>query len=142
MRLKHRNRVYVRGGMLWLYYRVGPGTWKRHSTNLPVGSEREAKNLLEKIATRIAAGQELGDADLGPVTVTRYAKRWVEERKALGIGSHVDDEIRLRLYILPQLGDMRLDEVRPRDVQRLMKWLYAKGDAIAPRTIGRVSKIV
>ena len=48
-----------------------------------------------------------------------------------------DDETRLNLHVLPRIGTMLLEEVRPRHIRELMLKLRADGK-LAPRTIHHV----
>jgi hypothetical protein len=76
---------------------------------------------------RIAGANEV-------ITVTRYASKWLADRRALGLASAGDDEARLKRHALPVIGEFNLEEVRPRhicdDVLELRK-----RNTLAPRTI-------
>jgi integrase len=66
------------------------------------------------------------------MTVGRYAPRWIESRKALGLADWRNDEARLRRHVLPRLGGLELDCVRARhlvdlfNALRMSKKLAAK----------------
>jgi len=127
--------VYARGRVLWLNFKGSDGKWTQRSSRLSVGQQSEARKLLERIEAKIAAGAELGETDLGPVTVERFAKRWIEAQEGQNLGTAGDYESRLRNHALPVLVPMRLDEVRPRDIKKLIRSLVGKR---APRTIRHV----
>jgi integrase len=125
--------IYARGRKLWLRFKGSDGKWTQRPSPLLVGQEREARKLLERLEGKIAAGAEVGEAELGPITVERWAKRWIEERKTL-VEDWKGDESKLRLHVLPKLGPMRLDEVRPRHLIALVRDLRRAGGH-APKTI-------
>src|SRR5581483_3183730 len=78
------------------------------------------------------AGQLLatGGDDGGPMTVAKWAARWLESRTAKGISTVRDYESRLKHHILPHIGWKRLDAVTPEDVVAVM----AASAGLAPRT--------
>src|SRR5437867_1203533 len=53
----------------------------------------------------------------GGLRVREWAAQWLEERRRLGTRSVGDDASRLRVHILPQLGERGLGELRPADVR-------------------------
>jgi integrase len=131
--------VYPRHQTLWFHFKNAAGAWKCQRSNYRVGQERAAKRALELIEARIAAGQVV--APDGPLTVARYIPGWLAERRALGVHDVDNDEARLRDHVLPALGALRLDEVRPRHLIDLFKKLRAKG-ALAPKTRYNVYSVV
>lgn len=125
--------VFRRGQKLWIKYKDTDGKWVNASTGLDAGQEKTARTLLVRVETQVAANEGYGP---GPVTLRRYAKRWVEERRARGLNNVNDDETKLRLHILPSLGDLRFDEIRPRHVRDLVRRL--RSDSRAPRTVRHI----
>ena len=83
--------IYKRGKKLWLGYKNADGKWTYAATGLSVGEEAKAKKLLEKIKAKVDAGVRFGEVDQGPVTVKRFAERWLEEREKLGIVNWKND---------------------------------------------------
>jgi integrase len=69
--------------------------------------------------------------------VEQFAKKWIHDRRPLGLKTVSDDETRLRRHVLPSLRHLRLDEVRPRHVRELVIKLRTEGK-LAPRTIHHV----
>jgi integrase len=134
--------VYGRKNRLWIGYKDADGTRKYAPTKFTVGQEPKARKLLEAIERRIQAVASLGEAALGPLTVNRYTKRWIEDRRFRKVGSSGDDEARLRLHALPQLGELVLAEVRPSHIRTLVRNLRARVGAsrehLAPRTVRHV----
>jgi len=129
--------VYPRGNKLWLAFNDGTGTKQRIPAKMDVGQEKAARSLLKKIEARIAAGDEFGP---GPVTVRTYAKWWLEERDRRGIVSVGTNRHQLS-HVLPVIGDLSIDEVRPRHIQALVLNLRSDGKrkrgkgGLAPRTV-------
>ena len=132
--------VYSRGKRLWVA--IGRGKNRRCiGTDFVLGQEERARAAAELVEKKIASG-ELEAADLGPMTVTRYVKRWIAERKLRGIGAAHDDEVRLERHVLPKVGRMKLAEIRPRNVRDLVRELRLRcgpgEDQLAPRTVRQI----
>src|SRR5258707_5710583 len=72
-----------------------------------------------------------------PRTLSFCAQNWIRERRARGFGSVDDDWSRLRLHVLPRLGSLKIEEVRPRHIRELVRALIAEGK-LAPRSIRNV----
>lgn len=134
MTAEWRGSVYVRGRKLWLRLKLD-GEWTDRPTPFYVGEEAKARALLGKIRDKVAAGEALGDADLGPLTVRRYSERWLEHRKRL-VPDWPSDDSHLRVHILPAIGDVRLEDVRPRHLAALVERLRL--DGAASRTVRNV----
>ncbi len=130
--------LYVRGTKLWARYKDHRGKWVGAPTPYRAGEEEKARRFLAKLEAMTEATQTVnGGAGGGPVTVSRYAERWLGERRALGLAVGKGDDARLRRYALPVLGVLRLDEVRPRHIRDLVLDLRKRGE-LAPRTIRHV----
>jgi integrase len=125
--------VFRRGRTLWLKVK-GPGGWKQVPTPFHVGEECKADALLSRVRDRLLAGEAL-DGLLGPVTVRRWSKRWLETRKEL-VEDARGDETALRLHVLPHIGDMEIGEVKPRHIAALVRGWMAQ--EYAPRTVRNV----
>lgn len=100
-----------------------------------------AEKLLASIERKVAAERESGLAapDLGPITVGRYTQHWLKERRARGIASINDDEVRIS-HAMPYLKDLVLADVRPRHILAAVRALQALKDEgggvyFAPRSI-------
>lgn len=79
---------------------------------------------------------EFGEPEKGPVTVARYAQRWLEQRQGLG-ADWKTDESRLQHHVLPHLGEMALEDVRPRHLVDLFRKLRVQG-TVAPKTLHNI----
>jgi integrase len=129
-----KGSVFRRKNKLWLKVKT-PDGWKNVRTPFHVGEEKNARALLSRVRDRLIAGEELGDGELGRVTVRRWAKQWCDSRRET-IENAAGDEANLRLHVLPEIGDMPLEEVRPRHTAALVRKWTAEG--YAARTIRNV----
>jgi len=136
------SRVYQRGGRFWLDFTNAEGKRQRKPCGDDITTEAQAAALLDKVLSLKAAGL---DTDTGPLTVRRYAARWLQNRNRLDVGNAVKEESHLRLHILPHLGDVVLAELRPRHVLDLVrkleqtKRLRRKAPTfLAPRTVRHI----
>ena len=129
--------IYKRGGKLWLCWHDATGKRHQEPSGLEVGEEKLAKEALRRIVARVEAGAQLDEATEGPVTVRRYAERWSKGRIEQGLSAAKDDGGRLRIHAMPIIGDLKIEEVRPRHIRDLVKALRAAG-TLAPRTIRHV----
>jgi len=117
--------VFPRGNKLWLKYKNVAGRWINKPSQLDVGQEKDAANLLQKIERRVKARVEAGETEeSGPSTVASFAKKWLAKRTTTTAD---DDKSRLNGHALPFLGPFQLDEVRPRHIRELVgrSWLEA-----------------
>lgn len=121
--------VYTRGRKLWLRFK-GPEGWTQRGTEFLVGQEQQARAVLEQLEEKLKAG-ELAVGDLGPVTVGRYFPTWLAARK-LEISTWRNCDAVFRHHVLPTLGQMRLEEVRPSHLVALVKTWRAK---MAPKSV-------
>ncbi len=129
--------VYPRKNKLWIRYKGPDGKWTQSTTPFQPGQEKKAKRLLQRVEEKIAAGEELVQDDIGPVTVKRYAVNWIEHRKMQGIVEWKNDKARMEKWVIPSIGSLSLDEVRPRHLVELFNRLRSAG-TLAPKTIYNV----
>lgn len=131
--------VYPRGRKLWIKFKGPDGTWTPVPTEFFVGQEDEARELLEEVEARIAAREELALGGGGPLTTERYVlSRWLTERRKQ-VADWKNDELWLRRYILPIIGDMPLDAVRVRHIKAIVK--KAQDSGKAQRTVRNVYSV-
>jgi len=134
------GHLYRRYNMLWLQYRDENSQRVRVSSGYHVGEERKAQKLLRRLEDKVAARREAATGDAGPLTVAGFAPRWLEQRRALGLTDCDGDGARLERHVLPDLGPLRLDEVRPRHLVKLFTRLRGEG-TLAPKTIYNVYSV-
>lgn len=105
-----------------------------------IREEAKAKKILDAIEARVTAGIAHGEKEEGPLTVVRYVKTWLEERRKRGYEDVKTDEGRLK-HAAP-LGHLVLASVRPRHIRDLVWSLSAKVGTVktdmAPRTVRHV----
>lgn len=137
---ERKGTVYVRGNKLWVAFYDANGERKYLSTGLDVGQERKARSVLDKINERVAAGAALGERELGPTTVRRYAEKWLEKRRAKGLSSAGANAFQLE-HALKHIGDMALVDVKPKHIREMVEELKTNGQChrvkgkLANRTI-------
>ena len=119
---KGRKKLHVR-------VRLATGEWSRPMpTPFEAGQETEAAAFRDQLQATVAAGFKPD----GPATVRSYYEKWI---KARDNASKADDISRMTLHVLPELGALKLDDVRPRHVRDLVAKLRKK---MAPRTVHNV----
>jgi len=87
-----------------------PLRWNMH---LPCKSGRVPQQLKESKAT-------------ATLTVSEFAKLWLEERKQRGVATVDDDEARLRNHVLPLIGPLDMLEVNSDDLRGVVEHLDAR----------------
>jgi integrase len=129
--------VFRRGNRLWIKYKTVAGKWVNKPAKLNVGEEKKAHMLLKKTEAGVRARIDAGERDDGPLTVKSFGVKWIANRDT---NSVKDDEARLKLHVYPVIGDLRLGDVRPRDIKALVDALTRKmkEGELAPRTVRHI----
>lgn len=105
----------------------GAAVWERVGTD-----RREAERVERRIKREIATGAYSPRAKTGAATVASYAQAWGARRT----NRTADDDRRwLRLHVVTRewFARMRLDDVRARDVKRLVEEIASSG--LAPKSV-------
>ncbi len=131
--------VYRRHRKLWLKYRDPDGALVRKATEYAVGQEKDAERLLARVEKLVASGKaQAALGETGPLTVARWAARWIEQRRATVEGWAIDKQ-RLEDYVLPSMGELRLVDVEPSHIRDLVLSMRQRtmrdGKPMAPRTL-------
>lgn len=126
--------IFARGRKLYAKVRDAAGIWRQVATGFDVGQEVQAARWARDTQRDVDARRDGG----GPLTVSAYAERWLAARHTASVA---DDRTRIRLHVLPYIGDMLLTDVRPRHARDLILALRDSGE-LAPRTIRQVSGIL
>lgn len=126
-------------GRTWWCRLKQNGEWISRSTECSLVDERGAR-AYAKTAQETIDRKERGDLVAGPPTVATYAESWLKDRRARGVRTVRDDEGRINNHVIPVLGGLRMDEVKPRHLRDLVRALVAAKD-IAPRTIINVYSV-
>lgn len=126
--------IYPKRDRLYFRVKVG-GKWVGIATEFKVGQERQARAMLDLLEQQIAAG-ESPEGYTGPPTVATWHPKWIAARKA-HVQTWRNDDAVMRLHVLPSLGHVRLDEVRPKHLVDLVRsWRARTGaEAMAPKSI-------
>lgn len=134
--------VFKRGLKLWFRIKAPSGEWVNRPSAFVVGQEKEAQAVFDLMLDQLAAGGEGDELVLGPATVKSYCARWLKERRDRGVGSVDDEEGRLKKWVLPELGNIELSALKPRQLQEFVRGLRTKkgrrGDDLAPRSIRHI----
>ena len=109
------------------------GKGKRRYLNKTLrGTRKDAQTYLSRTLTEISAGTFVEDS---PTTVEEYVKKWLETaaRPRLRENTYREYEGLIERYVKPSLGDRRLADVRPLDIQNFYSSLTGK--KLSPRTV-------
>jgi integrase len=99
------------------------------------GTDKRAAQALERQRKReVRDGTYSRNQPCARPTLAQYTERWLARRRNRTVD---DDKARLELHVLPALGKIELDEIRPRHVRELVESLCAANE-IAPKTIRNV----
>lgn len=129
--------LYQRGNAIWIGYTDHAGKTQQKSSGFKVGQEKKAKALLAKLEARLEAETEVGLTG-GVVTVERFYRRWIEERKTRGLRDVRGDESKFVHHILPSpLAAMELGAVRIRDVREFFIGLRDAGK-LSPKSMHNI----
>lgn len=129
------SSIYVRGKRIWGRVKDERGKWISIPTPFNVGAEDQAKRFVSE--TQRTKDAKRRAAPTGPLTVERFAERWLKERASRKLRAFADDKGRINNHVLPALGPLRLEEVRPHHFRDFVRALR-KRDKLAPRTIRNV----
>lgn len=124
--------VFPRGKKLWMKVKEA-GLWIQKPTPYPVGDEHNARRFAKR-------AQQLDEHELAPKQLTHrsYFRLWLKTRK----DSDVDwnhDEARMRMYVLPVIGDMLVTEVRTKHILDVVARPRRK---VAPKTVYNVYSVM
>ncbi len=117
---------FSKQGKIWFTYKDESGEWKNKPTPYYLGQEQLAERYVKHMYRGLKAKARGTEAGAGPVTVREYVYRWLKEREERGVSSAKTERTRMNRYVLPMLGDLALDEVRPFHVRDLVRALKNK----------------
>ncbi len=131
---------YVRGHKIWVRYKNENGIWLSKPTPYTDDQVEQARRYVKALFKGVTAMAEMEDRGASVSTVKLYAEKWLKDRDDRKVAAAVEDRSRLEKYALPILGDIDIDEIRPKHVLDMVRQLKARqGDAqIAPRMIRHV----
>lgn len=109
-----------RGHVIYAVYRGPDGRQVEESTE--TNDKRAAKAYRARRLQEVADGTWQPKSDRAAITVRLHADSWLPKRRKK-IRSWAAEEKWLRLYILPSLGDVELERLRPKRVARWIEEL-------------------
>jgi integrase len=135
--------VYTRGSKLWIRFRDAEGQWRDASTGYNVGQEELAQTMHDELVARVGAATKIvKHAPARGLTVRAFVAVWLPKRRERGL-DWKSDEGRLRLHVLPYIGDVPLAEVRARHLIDLFHKLRTDRERdLAQRTIYNIYAVV
>jgi integrase len=99
------------------------------------GSDKRVAQQLERQRKReVRDGTYAPNQSSARPTLAEFAERWLTRRRTRTVN---DDKARLGLHVLPKLGAVPMDEIRPKHVRALIEALRER-NAISPKTIRNV----
>lgn len=126
--------IYAKKGRLYMRFKRVDGKWTAKSCGLSVGEEERAEHMLAQVERAIEARRKHADEPNAPLTVSAYARRWIERRRARGIADVENDRARLRDHIEPHIGAMEIARVRASHIVEMVDAWRAAGQ-MAPKTV-------
>lgn len=138
--------VFKRGNKLWITFKDQHGKWQNMATGHGIGEERAAKAKYDEVVKLVASMSPEDKATIRPLTVRQYAERWIPKRKAADL-DWTNDDGRLRVHVLPRIGDMPIAEVRTKHLIDLFAAIRSTpleetGEPPAPRTVHNIHSVV
>ena len=131
--------IFARGNRLYAKAKGVDGKWRQLPTDFVVGEEAKARKWVAGLDEKVDATRAAG-ATGELLTLRAYAKPWIAKREQLALDWR-NDEQRLRTHVFPALGNLRLNEIRPRHLTELFEKIRAE-KKIAPRTIYNVYSVL
>jgi integrase len=112
--------------------------WNGRQIQERAGTDKRLAQQLERQRKReVREGTYRPDRKSGSTTLANYAEGWIDARKRRGLRTASDDEGRLRVHVLPILGQKRIDSVSRKDIRELVERLRAKAD-LASKTVRNI----
>lgn len=134
--------IFTRGSTLWIRFRGVDGKWRNTTTGYAVGQEALAQAVLDGVLARVRGASPGEVVTVGPETVRAFAEPWIVKRRELDL-DWKNDEGRLRLHVLPVIGDMRIADVRTRHIVDLFHGIRTNtARPVAQRTVYNIYSVV
>ena len=127
--VRQRGRLYEAS-----YWHNG----RRHIAPTSFTNKGDARAFLSAVETDIRRGVWI-DPWAGRLKVSELAEEWTTSNPNKRESTTAREELTLRLHVLPAIGELRIERVGPRDMQRLVNsWRTDH----APRTVKRNYEVV
>src|SRR5262245_6895426 len=109
--------------------------WQGKLVQERAGTDKRAAQALERQRKReIRDGTYSPNQPCARPTLAQYTERWLARRRNRTVD---DDKARLGLHVVPVLGQVEIDEIRPRHIRELVESLCT-ANKISPKTIRNV----
>ena len=130
--------VYVKGGKWWCKLKGVkiPGEWGGVPSDYKATEANREKALAFAVASQriIDARAKIGSG--GAVTVTQYGEHWLAEPTRQSLASIRDMTGHLRNHVFTRIGDMRMQDVRPRHIRDVIRALKSDTSLdLGPKTV-------
>lgn len=127
--VRQRGRLYEAS-----YWHNG----RRHVAAMSFKTKGDARAFLSAVETDIRRGVWI-DPWAGRLKVSELAQEWTASNPTKRESTTAREELTLRLHVLPTIGSLHIEQVGPRDIQRLVNtWRTTH----APRTVKRNYEVV
>ena len=127
--VRQRGRLYEAS-----YWHNG----RRQVASTTFATKGDARAFLSAVEADIRRGAWI-DPSAGRLPVWELAEEWLESNPTKRESTTAREELTLRLHVLPAIGEQRLEQVGPPDIQRLVN---AWSTEQAPRTVKRNYEVV
>jgi len=100
--------------------------------NKTIKGKREAQAYLAKMTTQKNEGTI---ADSGGLTLSEHMEAWLETvvKNRVSEKTYLDYKDRTKLYITPEIGNIRLEKLKPEEIQKLYNDMLERN--LSPRTV-------
>lgn len=134
------KHCYARGNKIWVRYKDETGKWVNKPCGRPAYHLNQVELARRYVNALLRGIERKRNGDVVANSIAEYARKWCDEREKRGVDSAASEKARLEKYVLPEIGKLQLEELRPRHVAALVYKLRAlSGDEmIAPRTIHHI----
>lgn len=108
----------------------------KHTKTITTPNKRDAEKALAKLITEIENGQVMNTKNL---TFEEFAKKWLSEyaERSLAPKTLADYKQQLKDRIIPYLGRLKLDQIKPIHLMKYYNYLRSE----APRLDGNAGKL-
>ncbi len=125
----------------WFYVAempAGPDGQRRQQRRGGFASEREAREALDKLRSRLGAGQEVNDQ----LSTAQWLDAWISGKRTLRATTRRSYAQHLDLYLRPHLGSVPLEKLRAAHISTMFDAIAAgNGDRerpVGPATMQRI----
>ncbi len=146
--MSRAGRVYRKGsGWAFRVDVAAPGAARKQVAKQGFPTKRAAQQALDELKVAVGAGTWVAPSR---ITLAEYADSWIAAQEVRGLRptTRADYADKLRLHVLPALGDRALQSITPTDLDTLYAALLSGGrkdgvgGGLSPRTVRAVHVVV